>query len=673
MPVSMPALRPVLLFHLRVGARLALRLLVTATAAAVGLLAFLRIDFLLNLAQLLFGARGSLGSALLVLGAAAAAAAVAAPRICTGLDGWLRHLPVAGATHRRAATAAIALAEAPVLAILAVLVLAARSRPGTAAAPHLAGLLAVAWAAAQLSLPARRRAAVRVLALAAGLLAGLGIWPALAAALPLLAAADLAAGQPRFRQAAPHPRFWGGAGIVRPMRPAQAAPSAHPGHDARILLPARIAWRALGWRPARAYGLALVPLLAAVVFCRNNQLVPIHAARAALLGGGTSCAVLLASLAGALALRRPAWPWARSLPWPARRRVLDDASLLGVACLPLPALAGVLAPAAVPPLAALLPLLAVRAAGAMRRPAGSRLGAAGEILMEGLLLAGLVALLPLVGGGPARRGAVGGARGRGAGAAAESRGLDGAPSPGGRRSPVLERRVIRFSKVSFAYRPYRPPRPVLAGIDLVVSGGLTLVAGPNGCGKSTLLRLAAGIEPPDAGRIEIDGHDLWTAEVAARAGLAFVPEQPDLTPYATVAEILQLVCALRGEPPGSAAEALATAGLAGMAGRSVRELSLGQRRRAVVAAALIGSPGHLLLDEPLESMDRAARAEILAWIERRGAAGAVVLLAAHDLEPFAATAARALTVRNGSCLMVDPLPSDPAARSRLLARLAGGE
>jgi ABC-2 type transport system ATP-binding protein len=233
--------------------------------------------------------------------------------------------------------------------------------------------------------------------------------------------------------------------------------------------------------------------------------------------------------------------------------------------------------------------------------------------------------------------------------------------------------VIRFFGVSFSYRPDRPRQAVLAGVDLALSAGLTLVVGPNGCGKSTLLRLAAGVEPPDDGRVEVNGHDLWTAEVAARASLAFVPEQPDLTPYATVAEILDLVCALRGEPPDSAARALAAVGLDGLAERSVRELSLGQRRKAMLAAARIGAPSHLLLDEPLESLDRAARGGTLAWIENRRAAGALVLVAAHDLEPFALAAVRALTVRDRRCLLVDPLPGDFAARHRLLERLAGGE
>jgi hypothetical protein len=382
LPGSTPALLAVCRFHLRVGARLALAVLVTAFATAAGALMFVRPELVRDLAQALFGSRAGLPEALLVLGAAALTAAVAAPRVCAGLGGWVRHLPVAGSTHRRAATAAIALAEAPLLAILALLVAVAWARQG-AAAPHLVGLPVAAVAAAQLVLPSRRRAVVRPLALASGILAGLGNWPALAAALPLAAAADLAAGQLRPRQ----PRWaWRPLGALgrRPAPPLRIAG----------LLPALIGWRALGWRLARCCGVALTPWLATLLFLRNNQLSPLHAARAALLGGGAACALLLATLAQSLAMRRPAWPWARSLPWRASRRVLLDAVLLGLPCLPFLGLAALLAPAAGAPLAASLPLLAVRAAGAMRRPAESRQGPAGEVLIEGLLAAGLVALLP---------------------------------------------------------------------------------------------------------------------------------------------------------------------------------------------------------------------------------------------------------------------------------------
>ena len=110
--------------------------------------------------------------------------------------------------------------------------------------------------------------------------------------------------------------------------------------------------------------------------------------------------------------------------------------------------------------------------------------------------------------------------------------------------------MIRLRGVSFAYRA---GEPVLDKVDLAIAAGLTLLLGPNGCGKSTLMRLIAGVERPDAGRVEIGALDLWTAEAAARKDLAYVPEQPDLTPYATVEEILRLVCRLRGEPSAGSA------------------------------------------------------------------------------------------------------------------------
>ena len=230
--------------------------------------------------------------------------------------------------------------------------------------------------------------------------------------------------------------------------------------------------------------------------------------------------------------------------------------------------------------------------------------------------------------------------------------------------------MIRFHQVAFAYRE---AEPVLSGVDLEISPGLTLLLGPNGCGKSTLLKLAAGIEQPDSGRIEIDGRDLWVDEAAARRGLAYVPEQPDLTPYATVREILDLVCRLRGEPVARGREALEKVGLGKLTHRSVRELSMGQRRRAVLAAALVGTPTHALLDEPLEALDRGAREDLLGWTDRLVASGAVVVVVSHEIEPFAPRVSRALAVSGGRSLDAGPLPDDPAERLALLDRMARDE
>jgi ABC-2 type transport system ATP-binding protein len=234
----------------------------------------------------------------------------------------------------------------------------------------------------------------------------------------------------------------------------------------------------------------------------------------------------------------------------------------------------------------------------------------------------------------------------------------------------VERHVIRFARASFAYKS---AAPVLDRVDLEIPAGLTLLVGPNGCGKSTLLKLASGVERPDGGTIAIGGCDLWRDEIEARRGLIYLPEQPDLTPYATVGEILDLVCRLRDEPRERGRQALEAVGLLPYARRSVRELSLGQRRRAVLAAARIGRVRCALLDEPLESLDRGARDELLAWVDGLRRDGAAVVVVSHDVEPFAPRADRALTVAAGSCRRVDDLPEEAPERLALLDRLARGE
>jgi len=229
--------------------------------------------------------------------------------------------------------------------------------------------------------------------------------------------------------------------------------------------------------------------------------------------------------------------------------------------------------------------------------------------------------------------------------------------------------MMVFESVTFGYEP---SRPVVREAGFTLAPGLTLLLGPNGCGKSTLLKLAAGVERPDAGRVLVDGVDLWREEAKARRGLAYLPEFPDITPYAALRDVLRLVCRLRGEPVRAGERALETFGLADEAGRSVRELSSGQRKRALFAAAFVGEPAHILLDEPLDALDRQIADDVLAWIRRRMAGGATLAVVSHAIEPFAELATRALTVRDGLVEMRETFPPSPADRFRLLDALARG-
>jgi hypothetical protein len=369
--VSRSPLLPLLRFHFAVGARLAMRLLVPVITAAFGAGMLLGTDFLTSLSRVLYGSKASGGTAVLFAAVLLGGAMEAAPRVCRGLSGWLRHLPVSGIAHRRAAGLAVALAQAPLL--LALLFLAAyASLSPIALLANALKLIVTTLAAALCATPAERRWSARPPALAAAVLAGSGGWWTLGAAALLLIAADLVAG-PLARSGPPAAR------LSRSSR--------------GTLIEPRIVWRALGSSLFGAWALGLLPLGAAYAFAAHNALAPEHVRLAARLGAGLAAVVALAQVAEALAVRRPAWPWSRSLPWSATRRAGADALILGGHALPLVLLAARISPAALAVLG-ILPFLAVRAAGAMRRAPERRTGAAGEIFFEGGLLAALVALLP---------------------------------------------------------------------------------------------------------------------------------------------------------------------------------------------------------------------------------------------------------------------------------------
>jgi len=159
------------------------------------------------------------------------------------------------------------------------------------------------------------------------------------------------------------------------------------------LLQWHMAWRALGWRMLRAYGVGLLALGAGWLCIVNNDLVGRRADDVARFAGSVASVLCLSSLSKALALRRPMWPLARSFPWSAARRVGEDGFFLAGHTLPLVLLVAVHSGGAALQVLALLPFLSLLAAGHMRRIPEWRSGAL-VFLAEGLLAASLLALLP---------------------------------------------------------------------------------------------------------------------------------------------------------------------------------------------------------------------------------------------------------------------------------------
>jgi hypothetical protein len=360
-------------FLSQVGSRLAIRAAAPLAAGVVGWLV-LQNDpgaAVRGLARSLFGATAGaysgVGPALVGL----IMAGWAAPRVMRGLSGWLRHLPVSGRDLGRAALLALVIAQAPIVLVLLFLALVAGLvGPGFSLVSLLS--VPVAMAAAGLVVgPAARRWVSLPLAGTALLLACSGSWTGLGVALVLVGVVDMVAGGLPARRARETRR-----------------------RLARAAIPQRIALRALGPRVLVAYLAAGLPLIATLFFRANNTLDPGVAVGAVRLGGGLSMAILLAALAEPLAVRRPAWPWARSLPWSALARVRGDALMFAVAAVPLLALVALIEVKALLPLSGLTALLTARAAGAVRRAAERRTGAAGEVLAEGAFVAAWIALVP---------------------------------------------------------------------------------------------------------------------------------------------------------------------------------------------------------------------------------------------------------------------------------------
>jgi ABC-2 type transport system ATP-binding protein len=170
-------------------------------------------------------------------------------------------------------------------------------------------------------------------------------------------------------------------------------------------------------------------------------------------------------------------------------------------------------------------------------------------------------------------------------------------------------------------------RDVLRGVSFTLEEGVLAVLGPNGSGKTTLLRIVAGVVEPDEGTVTLRGRPL----ARAHRDLGYVPEAADAPPHLTALE-LERLCASVRRAPALADDVRRRLGVDVLAGQRLGSLSLGQRRRACLAAALVGDPWLLVLDEPTNGLDPAGAALLGDLLLERAAAGRAALVATHDLE-----------------------------------------
>ncbi|WP_172169602.1 ABC transporter ATP-binding protein [Brevibacterium sp. CT2-23B] len=189
-------------------------------------------------------------------------------------------------------------------------------------------------------------------------------------------------------------------------------------------------------------------------------------------------------------------------------------------------------------------------------------------------------------------------------------------------SPALTIRGLQYS-----YGTHR----VVDGIDLTAESGSVLgVLGPNGAGKSTTISLAVGTRRPESGTVEIFGHDP-VAEHATTSQLAGVMLQDGGLPMSSKPlQVLRHLSTLY-ENPVPVDELAEPLGLHDFAGRTMRRLSGGQKQRVALAAALIGRPRLVFLDEPCAGLDPQAREVVHSFIRDLADRGVAVVLTTHDL------------------------------------------
>jgi ABC-2 type transport system ATP-binding protein len=193
----------------------------------------------------------------------------------------------------------------------------------------------------------------------------------------------------------------------------------------------------------------------------------------------------------------------------------------------------------------------------------------------------------------------------------------------------------------------RGGRTVIDNITITIAPGeIVGVVGKNGCGKTTLLACVAGVIEPRDGVVRVDGASVWGARAErqrARRALGYVPEGADPPGFLLATELWSLAAAARGANPPSR-ELRDALGLDELRDLAIERMSLGQRRRACLGAALLGPPKLLVLDEPDNGLDANRLDAIVGLIRAHAALGGATILASHDAALLDQLGARIVTM-----------------------------
>ena len=212
----------------------------------------------------------------------------------------------------------------------------------------------------------------------------------------------------------------------------------------------------------------------------------------------------------------------------------------------------------------------------------------------------------------------------------------------------------------------------------VEDGCIYGLLGPNGAGKSTTMNILTGYLSATAGTVKVAGHDIAEEPLEAKRAIGYLPEQPPLYPEMTVREYLLFVAELKGvkhkkERAPMVETAMGRTGLQPVQNRLIRNLSKGYRQRVGIAAALLGEPKVIILDEPTVGLDPAQVIEIRGLIHDLGRTHTVIL-SSHILSEVQTVCDRVLIISAGKLVAQgtpEELAGQLAARGTLSATAKG--
>ncbi len=190
--------------------------------------------------------------------------------------------------------------------------------------------------------------------------------------------------------------------------------------------------------------------------------------------------------------------------------------------------------------------------------------------------------------------------------------------------------------------------------------------GPNAAGKSTTMKMIAGFVTPTSGMVSVNGFDVSSNPLEAKACIGYLPEGApsygEMTPYQFLAFIAQIRGLKGAHAERRLTEVLARLHLEKVLHQPIETLSKGYKRRVGLAQAIIHDPEVLILDEPTDGLDPNQKHEVRALINEM-AKDKLIIVSTHILEEVGAVCSRAIIIANGK-IVADSTPNELQSRSR---------